>query len=619
MISAEKVLVGGKFFIKVSFKRNTAIDAKMKTVKGALYNPASGLWSVPYENRDEFETKLGDFLIIWNNESDITAGGIDENLIPKYPIVDGYLVEYDELGNITNYSGFKNKPWANYQVQGFNVLTQRRFLILADDCGLGKTYQVATAIEARRKRGDLKHGLVLCKASLIYNWRDEIEMHTNSKCIVLTGNQQQRINLIEEARQSNEWTFMITSYETYRESLGALQFLDNHRQLDFCVLDEATKVINPMSKIGQAIHKIPFRYRYILTATPLINTPLEAYNYLKWGGLFRSDFSYFDFQKRYAEWGGVGNKQPIMFKNMKELKGLIQQNMLRRLKEDKLKDLPDVTFKNLRIDMNNNQQKLYKAVKESILEDLQDTSLESIPHALAKLMRLQQIADSPALIGGDLKSAKLDALDELVEELVVEGKQKVIIFSRFKTLIEILKEKYKQFNPAVVTGDVDATGKSESSVIKQLKKEFKNWDSIPLEERRKLITKRMTSERQLEVYKFQNDPTCMMFLGTSGACREGLTLTASSNVIFIDIEWAWAHVEQAFSRAHRIGQKNSVMVYFLLCRNTIDEHVFRTVRRKESMAQFMIDNIEEMQTNILDGNRARHIIAELIGISISET
>jgi SNF2 family DNA or RNA helicase len=129
-------------------------------------------------------------------------------------------------------------------------------------------------------------------------------------------------------------------------------------------------------------------------------------------------------------------------------------------------------------------------------------------------------------------------------------------------------------------------------------------------DQRKLISEEMTSDRQLEVYKFQKDPTCKIFLGTAGACREGLTLTAATHVVFLDTEWSPAYVEQSYSRAHRIGQKNAVTVHYLVCINTIDEFVQKVLNRKEMMIQSMLDN----GVAALEQQKARDLILELIGV-----
>lgn len=99
-----------------------------------------------------------------------------------------------------------------------------------------KTWQVATAMEARKKLGQINRGVVMCKASLLFNWRDEIHMHTDCKAVVVAGTQRQRAKIYEELMENDDWTFMIISYETYRGDVNNIQYLDTHKPLDFCVV-----------------------------------------------------------------------------------------------------------------------------------------------------------------------------------------------------------------------------------------------------------------------------------------------------------------------------------------------------------------------------------------------
>jgi SNF2 family DNA or RNA helicase len=132
---------------------------------------------------------------------------------------------------------------------------------------------------------------------------------------------------------------------------------------------------------------------------------------------------------------------------------------------------------------------------------------------------------------------------------------------------------YAEFNPAVIHGDIDA------------------------------------KNRQVQVHKFQKDDTCRVFIGCTPACREGLTLTAASNVVFVDMEWNWANYSQAWSRAHRYGQKNAVTVHNLICKGTIDEHVHNVVKTKKFMAETILDVRMDTSTAMM----ARDFITELIG------
>lgn len=590
MIRAEKVLGrDGKDWIKIQFRSNPAHDELIRGM-GGIYVPKSKAWAIRYEDRAEFERVLGDYLIVWEDEDVDGRGGISEDNLPDQPIIDGYSVEYNEVGDIVGSEGFKTSPWGNFQVKGFNALVSMDFLILADDAGLGKSWQVATAMEARKKMGQLKRGVVVCKASLLYNWRNEIHQHTHEKAVIAMGTTAQRYKMYGELMNDDSWTFLIISYETFRQDAANIQTIDNVKQLDFCILDEAHKIKNPMSKLGMSVHVIPsFRYRYVLTATPLPNNPLESFNYLKFG---RSvDMNWFDFRKYFAIFGGYGGGEIVGYQNIRELKALLQMNMLRRRKQDKLKDLPDVTYRIIPIQMTPLQSRMYDAVREEVLEELRETDLTKIPNALAKLLRLQQVTDSLDIIGAKpspQNSAKLKALDEMLEELVGENGEKVIIFSRFRTMVEIMEERYAKYNPAVIHGDINSNGKSERTALRRISKEH-DISELSKKELDGLLSSYMASARQQEVDRFQKDSDCKIFIGSSPACREGLTLTAATHVIFIDCEWTWDYVYQALSRAHRIGQLFAVTTYFLQCLGTIDEKVHSIIMRKKSLSEQMID------------------------------
>lgn len=554
MINADIVTVDGVKYIKVWFRYNPDAVNKMKLVEGARFNPKTKLWSIPYDKKEDFEKFLSGSLIIWHSPSEIKGGGISEEYLHKTPMglaLMHYDVKYDEEGRIKETEGWKVPPLADYQVEGFNELVRANFLILADSMGLGKTWQMATALECKYKLGQLKRGVILCKASLLYNWKEEVEKFTDLKAVIYEGNSSKRIKLYCNLTEDTDWNALVVSYETFRNDINRFQDIDSRVGLDFMVADEAQKIANPTTKIGTVIHYIPFKYKYLLTGSPLPNSPLQAYNYFKLGGAVKTNW--WAFQKRYAIFGGFNNKEVIGYKNMKELKVLFELHMLRRLKHDKLKSLPPALFRDIRVDMTTKQAKAYKAVKESIMEDLKESSIESLPNALSKLMRLQQVTDSPALLDIEADSAKLSALDDLTEDIIDTDDNKVIIFTKFKTMVDLLLKKYERYNPAYIHGGVTA------------------------ENRHKMVK------------AFQNDKEVKMFIGCAPACREGLTLTASADVIFIDMEWNWANYEQAYSRAHRIGQHKHVMVHNIICRSSIDEHVYNIIKSKKNMSETLLD------------------------------
>lgn len=611
MIKAEKIRgKDNNIWIKTTFRKNPYIFDAISSIQGALYDYKRNIWAIPYYKRKEFEERLGGFIIDWVDEPTPFNGGIPETDLSKYPNVPGYSVTYNDKGEIIDYKGFKVAPYADYQVRGFNAIVERNFLILADDMGLGKTWQTVTAIEAKKKLGQLNRCLILAKASLLYMWRDEIEKFTNCKAVVFAGTQKQRMDISRYLHKNDDWTFLIMSYEMYRISIGTVTGIDNYKPLECVVMDESVKIKNPISKLGQRIHYIPFKYKYLLTATPLPNSPLESFNYLKLGNALPPKSMEYNpgkinhqevnsivdewwaFQYRYCVYGGYNGREVIGYKNMDELRAAIQNNMLRRTKKEKLKDLPDVTFKNIKLEMPSKQKKIYDAVRRGILKELAETDIHKVPSMLAKLTRLQQVTDSLQLIGVEPskdQSIKLDVLDNLLEEIKDAG-EKVIIFTKFKTMLDIIAKKYKKYNPAIVHGEINSHALPEREALQKCKRKYKyEWNTISNEKKNSILKELTTSPRQKEVYRFQEDEDCRIFLGTTEACKEGLTLTAASNVIFIDYPWNYASYSQAYSRVHRIGQKNAVTVYNLLCTNTVDEKVFNIIINKKSMSEVMLD------------------------------
>lgn len=545
MIFATEIKSGHNGTIIAKFNYHPIYVSAIKKIPEARYNELSKTWTVPSYRKAEFERVMRDFLIIWDGKN-YEINGMREDKIPEYPVVKGYSVTYDEYGRVIDSTGFKTKPWGKFQITGFNAIVRNSNLLLADDTGLGKTFQVITALEAQKKMGLLSRGLVVCNASLIYNWLDEIEKHSYQKGVPIVGTKTKREKIYDYLLHNDDWTFAIISYETFKTDIEILKKFVKQKSFDFCVLDEAHKIKNPTSQIGTVIHQIPFKYKYALTATPMPNNLLEIYNYAKWFGYMENE-NYYKFRNTYGVMGGYNNKEVIGYKNITRITNLLKLIMLRRLKKDKLKELPSLVFKTIPVVMGSTQQKLYDGVKNEIADILSSTNIDNVT-ALSKLIRLQQVTDHPKLIESNAPSAKLEALDELVENLV-ENNEKVIIFSKFKTMTKLFEERYKKYNPAVIHGEV------------------------------------APKERQQQVYKFQKDNTCKLFIGCSPACREGLTLTASTNVIFYDLEWTPASVEQAYSRAYRIGQKNAVTVYFLICKNTIDEHVLEVINVKNLVSQ----------------------------------
>jgi SNF2 family DNA or RNA helicase len=278
-------------------------------------------------------------------------------------------------------------------------------------------------------------------------------------------------------------------------------------------------------------------------------------------------YNYFHFRNKFCELDGWGNVKK--YKNIGEIKAILQSNMLRRLKNQVLKDLPPVVNKNVYVELTADQKKLYKAVQrldaDEALEGFDELEFEDVPSELARHARLFQIAESCQVVGGKAGvkgSAKLEELENLLDDIVSRG-EKAVVFSRSKRFVNIMYEHFQKYNPALITGDISSQAKKGQEV----------------------------SDRQMQVDKFQDDESCKVIFIVSSAGREGITLTRANNLIFTSKDWSPSYISQAIGRIWRMGaQQHKVLnVYSLIARGTIDEKLEKLLADK----QFTISSVVE--------------------------
>lgn len=433
--------------------------------------------------------------------------------------------------------------------------------ILGDQMGLGKTFEaICTAIT---KKSEIKHCLVICCVNgMQLSWRKEIENATYEQVKVLgsriskktsklsiKGNKQK----LEDLNNLGDEYFIITNIEALRNAdiITKLNQLCRQGQIGMCIIDEPhLGVGNSKSVQGKAIHKLVCKYKMLLTGTPLMNSPMDLFNLLKWINVEKH--SYYQFENYYARKGGFGGYQIIGYKHLEELQKTLDSCMLRRLKKDVL-NLPPKIYKYEYVDMYPEQTKLYKEVKRGLVEQL-DEIIQLNPNPLAMLTGLRQVTECPQLINEQVtKCAKLDRMVELIDEIVA-GDEKVLVFSNWaKVIQEAVKRVNPVYNPAVITGDVTI------------------------------------ADRQKIVDDFQSSNRCKVILGTVGALGTGLTLTKATHVIFISEPWTYASKEQACDRAYRIGTTESVTITTILTNDSIDLGVHDTVMMKKTISEAIVD------------------------------
>lgn len=448
-----------------------------------------------------------------------------------------------------------------YQKKGFNwlkTLSDFHFGgILADDMGLGKTLQTLMYITSEKEEKQNLKVLIVAPTSLTYNWLNEVyKFFPDLKAKVIEGTKKQRADMISKV---DDFDLMITSYALVRNDLEIYQKL----KLDICIIDEAQHIKNPDSKTAKAIKQLKVTHRFALTGTPIENGLSELW-------------SIFDFiMPQYL--GDIGSfkkkyDQEVHSESDHEaLRKIIKPFILRRLKKDVLKELPEKIENKVVVELLEEQKKVYVSYLTKVREDLGKAyALEGFKKSqmktLVALTRLRQIALDPSLFLENFhgKSAKFELLKELLEELLA-GQHKILIFSQFTGVLSRIEK-----------------------ILEQISVAFYRIDgSTP------------SLKRHEQVQKFNEDDT-PVFLISLRAGGTGLNLTGADTVIHFDPWWNPAVENQATDRAHRIGQKNTVHVIKLITQGTIEEKIFALQEKKKLLIEQVIEPGETWITKLTE-------------------
>ena len=459
---------------------------------------------------------------------------------------------------------------------------------LADDMGLGKTVQVLSLLESRRTRrnvsdqsllvspelsGDPEHksdkntvgtnsnvltdltkavgqckkrpSIVVVPKSLIFNWIQEAEKFTpRLRMVNYTGTDRR-----QRMKKLAGFDTLITTYGTLRKDIQELSQV----HFDYAILDESQAIKNASAQVAKASQLICADHRLAMTGTPVENHLGELWSlfeFLNPGML--GVLSKFDQLTRINK---VSDKEKEIV--TRALTKTIQPFVLRRTKEQVLKDLPAKTEQTLFCDMLPGQRKKYDELKRFYQVKLKKkVETEGIGkakiHVLEALLRLRQAACDPRLLDQDAKpGAKLELVQQQIESVVAEG-HKVLVFSQFTSLLSLIR------------GQFDAAGI--------------NYEYLDGK----------TNDRQSPVTRFQNDKSVSAFLISLKAGGHGLNLTAADYVYLMDPWWNPAVEAQAIDRAHRMGQTRPVIAYRVICRDTVEEKIIELQKSKKELADSII-------------------------------
>lgn len=495
-----------------------------------------------------------------NNTYSIKKYQLDVLSLVKSKEIKEHLVQLINIKEEKPHKLFKGilRP---YQTQGLSwlmFLYNNRFGgILADDMGLGKTIQTLAFLQKIKHDTPGKHPfLLIAPTSLLYNWMQEITLFSPDLSIAMhEGNK--RAKTPEDLPQTD---IVLTSYGLLRNDIAIFEKCT----FEIIVLDESQNIKNTTAKTTQYVNKLVARTRIALTGTPIENTIRDLWsqmNFLNKGLLG----SLKQFEEKYAKPIEKNDDR----KKATELQSIIKPFLLRRTKEEVAKDLPPITEKIIRCTMTEDQAKYYEEVKSEYRNSLSDVvTQKGMQQArfsiLQGLSKLRQIANHPYLTDKEYtgSSGKHELLIHKISTAISDG-HKVLVFSQFVAYLNLLKRDLKNDIP-----------------------QYRLTGSTPKEKRAQYVR------------EFQETNEASVFLISLKAGGTGLNLTAADYVFIVDPWWNPAAEAQARDRTHRIGQKQNVLSYKFISKDTIEEKITLLQHKKRGFSKDLIITENNIVSNL---------------------
>ena len=434
----------------------------------------------------------------------------------------------------------------DYQKEGYrwlaNLANYRLGGILADDMGLGKSLQIITMINSF----DTAYpNLIVSPASLTYNWYNEFKKWTpECNVLLISGNGTTRENLINNIKMGQT---IITSYDYLKRDIELYKKFRFH----FMIIDEAQNIKNFATKNAETVKEIKAISKFALTGTPIENTLADLWSIFDYclPGYLKS---YEKFKNEYEYEIVRNNDKDLLLKLNKQISPFI----LRRTKKDVLRELPEKFEQIVYAKMEDEQEKLYKATINETKENLIKNSSNKI-YIFTMLTRLRQICCHPNLFVNNYKgdSAKLNLTIQLVEDSI-SANHRILIFSQFTTMLDILKSELEKRN------------------IKHF-----------------VLTGNTSTDKRFElVDEFNKNEEIKVFLISLKAGGTGLNLVGADMVIHYDPWWNLSAENQASDRVHRIGQKRNVQIIKIITKDSIEEKILDLQLKKKELFSKVVED-----------------------------
>lgn len=431
------------------------------------------------------------------------------------------------------------------------------------EMGCGKTLTAIATMGTAYQLGKIEKVLIIAPTSVCSVWPKEFEEYADFKVNVkvMQGEKDKRIKALSDLDSFpfKALKVAVINYEsTWRDGIfEALQAWN----ADMIICDESQRIKTHDAEQSKAIHKLgdQARYKLILSGTPVQNNAIDLYSQYRFLDPTIFGTNFYQFRNRYAIMGGFNRHQIVGYRDLDKL---IQKehSIAYRVTKDEALDLPEQTFLERRIVMSAKEKSIYDRLKRESFTELDGGGQITVTTVLTKLLRLQQYTGGFLIADGKEKpelvsKGKLNALEEIVDDYVLDSGKKLVIFARFRPEIDLIGQMLakKKIRYGAIYGDVKL--ESRGDIVKD----------------------------------FQTNPNTKAFLAQIDTAGLGITLTAADTCVYYSVNFNYAAYSQSLARIHRIGQKNICTYIHLITEKTVDETILKALAKKEDLAKTIVD------------------------------
>lgn len=424
------------------------------------------------------------------------------------------------------------------------------------EMGCGKSLISVAVAGALFNERRIRNLLIVCPLSICGVWEEEFskfaDFDYNLK--ILKGSLEKKIETLYSL-EGRALQIVVVNYE----SVWRIERQIKNWHPDMIICDESHKIKSHNIAASKSIHKLGEKtmYRLILTGTAITNKAIDIFSQYKFLEPRIFGKSFYTFRNHYFNLVGYGNHTPVLKESMKdELKNKIHSIAFVAKKSECL-DLPETTEIIRKVELEPYAMNTYKHLVRDSFAELKNSEI-TVTNVLTKILRLSQLTGG--FLGDDegkkvhqISKAKLNALDDIIDDVTSSGK-KLVIMARFIPEIAAIKKLLidKGLRFSIITGEI--------------------------------------KNRADEIAKFQNDTDVLVFIGQIATAGLGITLTAASTMVFYSLDYSMSNFEQAKARIHRTGQKENCTYIYLIASNTVDEKIMKALKNKVNLAKSLIDD-----------------------------